>query len=478
MPSTAIRNIIDGKPVEGSTEDVLDVLDPATEEVIGQFAESSDADVDAAVSAARKAFPDWARLTPGARSRLLDDLGALLNAHAEELIDLEVHDAGKPVSTVRNEEMPGILESYRFFASAGRLAHGPASADYVAGHTTVIRREPAGVVAGITPWNFPLWQAVWKLTPALAVGNTVVVKPAENTPLSTLRLVELAAEVLPPGVVNLVNGTGSRAGAALVAHPGIDLVSFTGSIRAGRAIAAAAGARGVPVLLELGGNSPVIVFDDADVERVVDRVVSCYLFNAGQECMSATRLIVQEGVYPDVVAGLIARTGEVTRIGDTTDPLTTLGPLISQVQLDRVRSLVAQGGPGADIAAGGRRPERRGFFFEPTIVTGAQQDSALIQEEIFGPVATVQRFSAPAEALAMANGVEQGLAGSVWTRDIARAMTFAQALELGNVWINTHMVVGPELPLGGVGASGFGKEGGQAGLDAFTRHKHVQVALA
>lgn len=472
-----VQNVIDGKSTPAAGSDTAEILNPSTGEQIGLLRDSSNSDVNDAVRSARQAFESWGSLPPGRRVELLVDCGRHLREHADELIELEVIDAGKPVSTVRNEEMPGILSSFDYFATAARALTAQASGDYVADHTTILRREPVGVVAGITPWNFPLWQAVWKAAPALAAGNSVVIKPAENAPLSTTRFAELAAEVLPPGVLNVVNGFGTTTGAALVAHNDVNLVSFTGSTRAGRAIAESAG-RGIkPLLLELGGNSPVIIFDDVDIDGALDTIVNGILFNAGQECMSAARLIVAESIHDEFVQRLTDHITSTGHIGDATDPSTTLGPLISSVQRDRVHGLVRSRSADSQLVLGGRPLDRPGFYYEPTIITGVEQNEPLVQEEIFGPVATVQTFASEDEAVRLANGVPQGLACSVWTRDISRALRLTAKMESGNVWINTHMVAGPELPLGGFGQSGYGKEGGLAGVEAFTRLKHVQIGL-
>jgi betaine-aldehyde dehydrogenase len=393
------------------------------------------------------------------------------------LARLETLDAGKPTTVARGDELPGIAAALRHFAGAARALGGQAAGEFVAGNTSYVRREPVGVVLGITPWNFPLWQAIWKLGPALAAGNTVVIKPAELTPLATTRFAELAQEVLPPGVLNVVHGTGAVIGDALVRHPDVALVSFTGSTAAGRSIAAAAGQGTKRLVLELGGNAPVIVFDDVDLKAALPILANGVLFNAGQECMSSTRLLVSEAIHDTFVSAL-ADSLAAARIGDAGDPETVLGPLISAQQRDRVVRLVDARPDTAQVVAGGKAVEGPGFFYEPTLITGLRQDDELVQEEIFGPVATVQTFTDEADAIAKANAVEQGLAASVWTRDIGRALRTVNALQAGVVWVNNHMAVGPEGPLGGVKGSGYGREGGNAGLEEFTRLKQVIVSLS
>lgn len=467
-----VRNFIDGVWADGSTADLIDVVNPATGEVLTRFHSSSTEDVDRAVAAARAATTGWASRTTGQRANLLHQVADSFAAHLLELRDLEIADAGKPITVATAEEFPLILDSIRYFAGAARSLTSQAAAEYLPGVTTMFRREPLGVVAAITPWNYPLWMAIWKVIPALVTGNTVVLKPAENTPLSTTRFVELAAEVLPPGVLNLVHGYGSVAGHHLANHPDIDLVSFTGSIATGRAIARAAAEKPRRSVLELGGNAPFVVLDDANLTDAAETLASMGMYNAGQECMAASRVIVAESVAADFADRLVAELGAVV-LGDPTAERTTLGPLISEQQLARVEGLVARRPGHAKILLGGQRVDRPGFFFEPTVITGLAQTDELVQEEIFGPVITIQTFAHIDEALTMANGVSFGLAGSVWTEDIEKGLALTGALNFGNVWLNTHLAVGLDFPLGGFNESGYGKEGGLAGIEEFTRVKQI-----
>ncbi|MFI5953827.1 aldehyde dehydrogenase family protein [Cryptosporangium sp. NPDC051539] len=476
MSDLTISTLIDGESAPGTGAEEIEVLNPSTGRPIASFRESGADQVDAAVAAARAAARGWGRTTPGRRSEALTALADLVATHFDEIAALESVDAGKPITAARTVEMPGIVNGLRFFAGAGRASAALAAGEYVEGNTVMMRREPVGVVAAITPWNFPLQQAVWKIAPALATGNTVVIKPAENTPLSTARFVQLANEILPPGVLNVVHGRGPTTGEALASHRDVDLVSFTGSTRAGARIASLAGSNLKPVVLELGGNAPVIVFDDADLDVLIPKLVVATLFNAGQECMSGNRILVDPALHDQLVERLAA--GMAAWVpGDASDEKTQLGPLISEAHRTRVRKAVEGRSASTELVIGGDAPDRPGFYFNPTLVTGVAQDDPLVQEEVFGPVATVQTFGSEEDALRLANDTAYGLAASAWTRDAGRAMRAGRELNFGSVWINDYFVLGPEIAQGGFGASGFGKEGGLPGLDELTRLKQVSISL-
>jgi betaine-aldehyde dehydrogenase len=473
--ATVTGNYVNGGWTTADSSESIEVFDPSTGARIGAVPASSEKDVDAAVTTARAAQPGWARITPSARSKALLDLAVVIEAHAEEMIALECVDAGKPVTAVRDDEFPGVLDAMRYFAGAGRTLSAQAGGDYLEGITSIMRREPFGVVVGITPWNYPLLQAVAKIFPALATGNTVVIKPAETTPYSTARLVELAAEVLPPGVLNVVFGTGPVAGDALSRHPEADVVSFTGSIETGRKVGMAAADGVKKAIMELGGNSPVLVFADADLPAALDAITSGGLYNAGQECMSATRIIVDESIVDDVVAGLVQRC-EAAVIGDALDPKTTVGPLNSAAQLARVRGKLAGLPDTASVVLGGSSGgDDAGYYFPPTVIVGADQHDEIVVEEIFGPVFTVQTFSDEADGLAKANGTRYGLASSVFTSNVGTATRVQNQLDFGTVWVNNHLVFAADMPVSGFRHSGLGTENAEAGLLEFTRVKHVMV---
>ncbi len=468
------QQFIGGEWVDSASGETLEVENPANGEVIARVPRSGEEDVDRAVNAAARAFETWQHTTPQDRSLMLLKLADALEARADEFGRLESRNAGKPVGAAI-DEMAVSVDLFRFFAGAARVMEGKAVNEYLAGHTSLIRRDPVGVVASIAPWNYPLYMAAWKLGPALATGNTVVLKPSARTPLTALLFGEIFAEIFPPGVVNVLSGTGEAIGDALVGHPKVRMISVTGDTDTGKRIARIASDRVKRLHLELGGKAPVLIFDDADLDLAAETLKSAGYWNSGQDCTAATRVIAGPQVYDDFVAKLADQVRTI-KWGDPAeaDDL-DMGSLIAKAQADKVEGMVDRAREGAEVVVGGNRPNRPGAYYEPTLIAGPDQRSEIVQDEVFGPVVTVQRFADEETAVAWANDVRFGLAASLFTSNIGRAMRVAKAIQFGTVWINEHFTLASEMPHGGFKESGYGKDGSMYALEDYTVVKHVMI---
>ena len=470
-----LQNFINGKSVDGASGETTTLINPSTGQPFATAPKSNAADIDKAMKAASDAFPGWRDSTPSERQRALLKIADAIEARADEFVNLESENCGKPKSLTASEEMPPMVDQIRFFAGAARNLEGRSAGEYMHGMTSYVRREPIGVCAQVTPWNYPMMMAVWKWAPAIAAGNTVVLKPSDTTPVSTLFMAQIMGEFLPDGVINVIAGE-RETGAALVDHATPAMVSVTGSVRAGMEVAAAASKSLKRVHLELGGKAPVVVFNDADLQAAAEGIAIAGFFNSGQDCTAATRVLVQEGVYEEMVKLLADQATSHIGMG-MPDEDVIVGPVNNASQFERVNGFISRTPSHARIVAGGAPTNLPGYFVSPTVIADLKQTDELIQSEIFGPVITIQKFKDEAEAVAMSNGVDYGLASSVWTKDHGRAMRMSKAFDFGCVWINTHIPIVAEMPHGGFKRSGYGKDLSNYGFEDYTRIKHVMTNL-
>jgi 1-pyrroline dehydrogenase len=483
LTASRYQMFIAGEWRDAATGETTEVTNPANEQTIAEVPMGTTADVDAAVTAAREAFESWGLTTPQERSQALHKFADAIEANADDLARLESQNVGKPMS-VAAFDVEFSVDNLRFFAGAARVVEGKAAGEYVATHTSMIRREPVGVVGQVAPWNYPLMMAIWKLGPALAAGNTVILKPSSWTPLTAIKLAELAADIFPKGVLQVVTGPGKVVGSHLISHPGVDMVSLTGDTATGKEIAAAAAQTVKRVHLELGGKAPVLVFDDADLDAVTEAVKLAGFFNSGQDCTAATRIISSRSAYEGLVERLVPaidslKVGDPAAVPDYKEEDIDMGPMVSKSQQERVIGFIDRArGYGADVLTGGEALDGPGYFYRPSLVAGVDQDSEIVQTEVFGPVLTIQHFADDEEGIRWANGVPFGLAASVWTKDIKRGLNAARRLRFGTVWINDHLTIVSEMPHGGFKQSGYGKDMSSYSIEDYTVVKHVMAKIA